>query len=239
MGKPATGNDEKLAVAERALEHTFADRDLLRTALTHPSATDERDPAAYYERLEFLGDAIVGFVIADEVFRRFPTMAEGGMTRIKISIVSGSTLAAVAAELGLADALIVGESERGTGGRGLASALENVFEALTAALFLDAGLDAAKEWVLRTLGPLIVEDVALHPDNTKSTLQEILQAHGATPGYRIVREQGPPHDRTFFAEAHLGDRKLGKGSGRSKKEAEMDAARDALDRLASGEIEPV
>ncbi|MBI5231636.1 MAG: ribonuclease III [Coriobacteriales bacterium] len=224
---------ERLEIAERATGHVFADRELLRQALTHPSAVDERDPSAYYERLEFLGDAILGFLIADDVYTRFPQMAEGGMTRIKISLVSGGTLAAVAGELGLADALILGDSERGTGGRGMASALENVYEALTAALYLDAGMDVAREWVLRTLGPLIAEDAANQPDNPKSLLQELLQARGSIPRYRIAGEQGPPHDRTFFAEVTVEGELRGAGSGRSKKEAEMAAAATALAELQS------
>lgn len=232
--RPESGpsDDARLSIAEAAVGHAFADRDLLRRALTHPSATDERDPGANYERLEFLGDAIVGFAIADEVYARFPDMPEGGMTRIKISVVSGTALATVAAELGLADAIIFGESERGTGGRGMSSALENVYEALTAALYLDAGLDVARAWIGRTLGPLIAEDVAHQPDNAKSRLQELLQSQGLVPDYNIVDEVGPPHDRVFTARVDVESRTLGEGSGRSKKEAEMAAAAVALDTLS-------
>src|SRR5664279_1948543 len=155
---PALPPDLALAVAERATDHRFTNRELLRRALTHPSAVEDRDPDAYYERLEFLGDSVLGFVIAEEIYRRFPAMPEGGMTRIRVSVVSGTTLGRVAGELGLAEAIVFGESERGTGGRGLSSALENVYEALTAALYLDAGLDAARAWVLSTLGSRILED---------------------------------------------------------------------------------
>ncbi len=139
--EPVERNDEaRIALAEKILGRTFTDRELLRLALTHPSAV-ENGVEGFYERLEFLGDSVLGFIISEEAFRRFPDMREGGMTRIKVSLVAGSVLSAVARDLGLADALIVGDSERGTGGRGLTSALENTYEALTAAIYLDAGLD--------------------------------------------------------------------------------------------------
>lgn len=221
----------RLELAEEILGHRFSDRGLLRQALTHPSAIEGRDPQAYYERLEFLGDSIVGFVIAEEVYRRFPGMPEGGMTRIKISVVAGATLAEVAGELGLGSALIVGESERGTGGRGLTSALENVYEALTAALYLDGGLDIARGWILGTLGPCISEEAALTPENPKSLLQELTQAKGLAPVYRLVAEEGPPHKRTFTCAVEIDGEVVGEGSGQTKKEAQAAAAAAALEKL--------
>lgn len=222
---------QRLTLAEGIMGHVFADQQLLRSALTHPSAVEAKDPALYYERLEFLGDSVVGLFIAEEAYRRFPELAEGGLTRIKVSVVAGSVLAGVASDLGLADALIVGRSERGTGRRGLASALENAYEALTAALYLDAGPEAARDWVHRTLGPLISAEAAGSPENPKSLLQELLQARGDTPVYEIHGEQGPPHDRTFTAVVQVADKVLGTGVGRTKKEAEAQAAAAALHRL--------
>lgn len=221
--------------AERILRRTFTDRELLRRALTHPSAVEDTDADGFYERLEFLGDSVLDFIIAEETFRRFPTMREGGMTRIKVSLVAGSVLSNVARDLGLLDALIVGESERGTGGRGLNSALENAYEALTAALYLDGGLDAAREWVLRTLGPLITEDVATTPENPKSRLQEFVQARGESPVYETSAIDGPPHDRTFVVTVDVGGVRLGEGTGRTKREAEAAAATVALAALAAAE----
>jgi len=222
-----------LAVAEQATGHKFSDRELLRRALTHPSAVEDRDPDAYYERLEFLGDSILGFIVAEEIYRRFPDMPEGGMTRIRVSVVAGTVLGRVAADLGLADAIVFGESERGTGGRGMSSALENVYEALTAALYLDAGLDAARAWVLRTVGPLITARAAENPENPKSALQELTQAHGDAPAYRVISQNGPPHQRTFTAAVEVGGKVLGEGTGHSKKEAEAAAAEAALAHLQS------
>jgi len=222
---------ERLAVAEKVLGHSFTDRELLQRALTHPSAGDVHDPSSYYERLEFLGDSVIGFVIAEELYRRYPTMPEGGLTRIKVSVVAGSVMAAVAADLGLANALILGESEMGTGGRGLNSALENAFEALAAALYLDAGMDEASSWILRTLGPLISEETATSPENPKSALQEIVQAQGQTPVYRMLGHEGPPHERVFRSVVEVDGVALGEGVGRTKKEAEAQAAAAAIAAL--------
>jgi len=220
-----------MAIAERILGHTFTDRELLRRALTHPSAVEEKDPSLYYERLEFLGDSILGFLIAEDLFERFPQMPEGGMTRVKVSVVAGTVLSGVAEELGLADALILGESERGTGRRGLASALENTYEALIAALYLDDGLPAARSWVMSTLGPLISEGAAHAPENPKSLLQEMVQSRGEVVTYRIEAAEGPPHERVFTSVVEIAGVECGSGSGRSKKEAEAAAAKAALETL--------
>jgi ribonuclease-3 len=225
-------NARRIQLTESVLGHKFRDKDLVLRALTHPSAVEERDPDAYYERLEFLGDSIVGFLIAEELYRRFPSMDEGGLTRIRVSVVSRSALARVAADLGLADAIVVGQSELGTGGRGLRSALGNVYEALVAALYLDAGMAAARDWVLATLGPLISEDVAASLENPKSELQERLQARGETPVYRLVSQEGPPHARTFTVEVVVAGAAMGSGSGRTKKEAEAAAAAAAIAQFA-------
>lgn len=223
--------EARLSLAEKLIGHRFSDRELLQQALTHPSACEEKDPSRYYERLEFLGDSVLGFLIAEEVYRRFPGMPEGGMTRIKVSIVAGSVLASVAEELGLSDCLILGESVRGSGSRGMTSALENAFEAVTAALYLDAGLEVTRAWVRRTLAPLINADSASTPESPKSLLQEVLQAGGSAPTYRIVEVSGPPHDRTFTAVAEVDGSVIGRGCGRSKKEAEAVAAAAALEGL--------
>lgn len=227
------GRDDEasVALAEKILGRTFNDRELLRLAITHPSAAETGDTDGFYERLEFLGDSILGFIICEEAFKRFPQMREGGMTRIKVSLVAGNVLSSVARELGLADVIIVGQSERGTGGRGLNSALENAYEALTAALYLDGGIDAAREWVLRTLGPLITEAAASTPENPKSLLQELVQARGQSVTYKTLSEEGPPHDRTFSVRVEIEGAPLGEGRGRTKREAEAAAAFAALAAL--------
>jgi ribonuclease-3 len=228
---PDGGIDDKIAFAQRVTQHEFADTDLLVQALTHPSALTDRSAQARYERLEFLGDSVIGFIVAEEAFGRFPDMTEGGMTRIKISVVNGRVMSEVADEMGLADAIVVGESFIATGSRGLRSVLENTFEALTGALYLDAGLDATREWVLRTLGPLIDPACADVPENPKSALQEICQARGEAPTYEITGQAGPPHDRSFWAEVSINDEVIGTGEGRTKREAEARAAQAALESL--------
>lgn len=232
---PAAPRDDsfRLELAENIIGRRFKDRELLRCALTHPSAVEGTDADAFNERLEFLGDSLLGFIIAEETFSLFPSMREGGMTRIKVSLVAGAVLSNVARELGLLDTLIVGESERGTGGRGLNSALENAYEALTAAIYLDGGIDAAREWVLRTLGPLITENVASTPESSKSHLQELVQARGDNAVYHTLAAEGPPHDRTFSVSVEVAGTTLGEGTGRTKREAEANAASAAVAALSA------
>ncbi len=217
--------------AEQLLGYTFTDKGLLETALTHPSAAMRTPTSFNYERLEFLGDSVLGFIVADEIFGRFDDLEEGGLTRVKVSLVSGSSLSRVADALGIGELIIFGESEAGTHGRGLHSALENVYEALVAALYLDGGLDVARAWVLDTLGPHIDRDAAAEPESPKSTLQEHLQAKGKAPAYRIIAESGPPHARTFKAAVSVDGMQLACGEGRSKKAAEAAAAAAAIARL--------
>ena len=130
---------EKLALAEKILDHEFTDRKLLRSAITHPSAVEGEPVSASYERLEFLGDSILGSVVALALFRTYPDFDEGKLTRLKVSLVSGMTLSDVGQELGIDQIIVFGASETGTGARGLHSALENVYESLVGALYLDAG----------------------------------------------------------------------------------------------------
>ncbi|MEG0503964.1 MAG: ribonuclease III [Raoultibacter sp.] len=223
---------EKLERIEEILDYHFSQPDLILAAITHPSATEGRSVKFSYERLEFLGDSILGAIVATTAFHRFHDLDEGGLTRIKVALVSGSSLSDVAAELGFADIIVFGSSETGTGKRGLHSALENVYEAIVAALYLDGGLPAATAFVERTLIPRMAEGMASEPENPKSALQEKLQEDGITPTYKLVETQGPPHDRTFVAQVFAGTQGLARGTGRTKKEAESQAAKSTLARLS-------
>ncbi len=223
---------EKLARAEEIVQHRFARPEILLAAITHPSANEGRAVKYSYERLEFLGDSILGALVADRVFETYHDIDEGGLTRIKVALVSGTSLSQVGRELGLSDVIFFGSSERGTGKRGLTSALENVYEALVAALFIDGGMDCARVFVERTLIPRMSIDMAKEPENPKSLLQEKLQVGGITPTYRLVKTQGPPHDRTFVSQVFAGSHGLAQGSGRTKKEAESQAAKSTLARLS-------
>ena len=224
---------EKLDKAEKILGHEFSDRSLLLTALTHPSAAEGHSISDSYARLEFLGDSILGAIVSYEAYHAYPNLDEGGLTRIKVSLVSGASLSEVGKELGLADCIFFGSSERGTGRRGLHSALENVYESLVASLFLDGGINAAASFVKRTLIVRMSEEMAKEPENPKSVLQERLQEDGITPTYRLVETQGPPHDRTFVTQVFVGVKSIAKGVGRTKKESESQAAKSALEILGS------
>ena len=219
---------QQLERAQELLGYRFNDEELLRAALTHPSAAEGQEVKHSYERLEFLGDSLLGAFVAREAFLRYRRLDEGGLTRIKVSLVSGSSLARLAESMGLGEVIIFGSSETGTGKRGMHSALENVYEAMVAAILLDGGPQEAYIFVKRTLFPLMDESMAHEPENPKSTLQELLQAHRVTPTYEIIETQGPPHDRLFVAQVLAATVPLATGTGHSKKEAEASAARAAL-----------
>ena len=207
------------------------DAETFLLSLTHRSYAFENPGVEHNERLEFLGDSILGAIVAAIAFHRFHDLDEGGLTRIKVALVSGASLSDVADRLGFADVIVFGSSETGTGKRGLHSALENVYEAVVAALYLDGGIGAAQEFVERTLIPRMSLDMAREPENPKSALQEKLQEDGITPTYKLVETQGPPHDRTFVAQVFAGTQGLARGTGRTKKEAEQSAARCALEQM--------
>lgn len=234
MSDIAEEQKKKLARAQDILGYRFENPSILLAAITHPSATEGKPVKFSYERLEFLGDSILGAIVANEAFHAYPELDEGGLTRIKVALVSGTSLASVAEKLGFADVIVFGSSERGTGRRGLHSALENVYEAVVAALFLDSGIEAAQAFVNRTLIPKMSLDMAKEPENPKSALQEKLQEEGITPTYKLVETQGPPHDRTFISQVFAGMKALASGMGRTKKEAESQAAKAALDKFDFG-----
>lgn len=221
----------KLMGAQKLLDYRFKNGQLLLSAITHPSATEGKSVTYSYERLEFLGDSILGAIVAATSFHRYHELNEGGLTRIKVALVSGASLSEVAARLGFADIIVFGSSETGTGKRGLHSALENVYEAVVAALYLDGGIDAARRFVESTLIPRMSLDMAREPENPKSALQEKLQEGGITPTYKLLEMQGPPHDRTFVAQVFAGSQGMARGTGRTKKEAESQAAKSTLARL--------
>ena len=230
---PQSAAAERIEHIERICNHTFANRELITAAITHPSAVEHLPVSASYERLEFLGDSILGAIVATDLFERFRDMDEGKLTRLKISLVSGKTLSRVSEELGIGECIVFGESEKGTGARGLQAALENVYESVVGALYLDGGYDVTHEFVSRTLGPHMVPELAERPVSPKSRLQEITQREmRCAPEYRLEGEQGPAHSPTFTSVVLVEGRRVGRGMGSSKKEAESVAAADAIARLA-------
>ena len=230
---PQLTEKQRIQHIEDITGHHFASRDLVVAAITHPSAVEHLPVSASYERLEFLGDSILGAIVATDLFERFGSMDEGELTRLKISLVSGKMLSVVAADLGIGDCIVFGESEKGTGARGLHSALENVYESVVGALYLDGGYDVTHDFVRRTLGPHMAPELAERPESPKSRLQEITQRElRCAPEYKLEGEEGPAHAPTFTSVALVAGRRVGRGSGPSKKEAESEAAADAIKRLA-------
>ena len=222
---------------ERLVGYRFRDPGLLEHALTHTSRANEDVSGGVIdnESLEFLGDAVLGFAIADILFRRFPDRDEGWKSKIKAALVSTVSLAHLAEQLGLGDHLLLGRGEEKTGGRRKHALLADGYEALIAAIYLDGGVDAATTFIARQFAELI--DEAREPTggvmrDFKSALQERVQSGGdPLPEYVVVGETGPDHHKTFHVEVRVAGRPLAEAVGRSKKEAEQEAARLALERL--------
>ena len=222
---------------EARIDYRFKDRGLLEHALTHKSraAEDISGGVADNESLEFLGDAVLGLVVADALFRQYPTYDEGQKSKIKASVVSTQALARQAEEIRLGDHLILGRGEEKTGGRFKQALLADAYEALIAAIYLDGGIEAAETFLRRELKEAIDAGAARNfvGQDYKSALQERVQALGRPlPEYRIAGEAGPDHRKIFSIEVVVGGEVLGAASGKAKKEAEQEAARLALERLS-------
>jgi ribonuclease-3 len=220
-------SDESVAAA---LGHRFADLGLLRRALTHRSHEPEVAGGPSNERLEFLGDAVLGMVIAEELYVGW-SLSEGEMAKVRAAVVNETSLAGVARRIGIGSGLRLGRGEESTGGREKASILADAMEAVIGAVYLDGGLDAARRVILADWRPLISERAA-DPGRRdyKTRLQEALARHGLTPIYS-VEGSGPDHRRSFTAEVEVQGRRLGRGTGTSKKRAQQQAARRALEEL--------
>lgn len=218
--------DPERRAIERCLGFRFSDPELLVRALTHSSAKTETSPSN--ERLEFLGDAVIGLVVSHFLFVAFPEQDEGELTRLKSVVVSEPSLAEEARRLGLDEAVEVG---KGIPRAGIPSSiLANVFEAVVGAILLDGGIEAARRFILTNLASSFEMVVgARHARNWKSLLQQLTQrSSGTTPTYQVLGAVGPEHGKEFDVAAIVEGRPLGSGRGRSKKEAEQEAARAAL-----------
>lgn len=220
---------------EERLGYAFGSPELLIKALTHKSYTNEnRDEGAEHnERLEFLGDTVLDFIISDLLMDICPDSPEGELSRLRSMIVSEANLSRVARKLDFGPYLLLGKGEDLTGGRDKSSLLANALEALIAALYMDGGLDAAHGFIRREFEPEMREIAASgQTSDWKTDLQEYCQSHfGTLPLYTVTGESGPDHQKVFDVEITAGGETLGNGSGRSKKEAEQNAARAALDKL--------
>ena len=235
--------EKQRALAERlqqSVGYTFKQPELLKTALTHRSSAYEEgtEPVNSYERLEFLGDALLGWLVSDWLYRDDAQAPEGVLSRRRQAVVRTSSLAAAAERLGLGEAMHLGRGEERSGGRSKPSLLADAFEAMLGAIYLDGGVRAARSFVRRSLAPVLKETRGAQwtPDDYKTRLQEAVQAElRLTPRYRIVSRTGPDHAVEFESEVAVGDRLLGRGSGSSRKSAEQAAARRALLALADTE----
>jgi len=233
-------DDDRAERAMTALGVVFRDPDLLRLSLVHRSWLNDlgADAAATVvasnERLEFLGDALLGLITADWLYRRFPDLPEGNLTSYRVALVRTETLAEWAIGFGLPDLIYLARGEVGSGGEVRPRILAGAFEAILGAIYLDRGIRVARQFICALLdadSDRVIDDSETM--NYKGRLQELIQdRERLTPGYQTVSVSGPDHAHTFVVEAVLGDRILGAGSGSNKRAAEQDAARDALERLS-------
>ena len=221
---------------EAAIGYHFHNITLLQNALTHSSYANERwhNSLLSNERLEFLGDSVLGMLVADYLFRTFPNRPEGELTRMRADMVCEQTLANVAGRIGLGSHLLLGKGEEQGGGRTRNSILADAVESVIAASFLDGGMDAAKQFIQKFI--LVEVPVKkLHNVDYKTGLQELVQQKkNQVLTYALVGESGPDHDKHFEVEVSLNGRVVGLGSGSSKKRAEQDAARAAIEALFPG-----
>ncbi len=225
-----------LATLQRALGISFNDPFLLEQALVHSSHINENPGFApnSNERLEFLGDAVLGLIVAEKLYHDFPYSTEGEMTRLRAALVCRDTLARVARAVRLGDCLYLGKGEEAGGGRHKLANLAGALEAVIAAIFLDQGLASARNFILELLDKELQKVASQGAEiDYKSQLQELIQARQQlTPIYRAIEAVGPEHEKQFTAEVKIGDTVMGKGSGKSKKMAETEAARSALQQLS-------
>jgi ribonuclease-3 len=223
----------ELATLQSELGIVFQDPLLLQQALTHRSYLNENPdfPLPSNERLEFLGDALLGFVVAEKLHSDLPHLWEGALTVLRAALVCNETLARIASSFHLGDYLNLGRGEEMSGGRSRQSNLSSALEAVIGAILVDQGFDVAKEFVLGLLDGMVVKITQEESTRDyKSKLQMLVQAEQrTTPVYRIVEEKGPAHDKIFTAEVVVGDSVLGRGSGKGKRAAEQKAAQEALE----------
>lgn len=215
---------------EKKIGYEFKDKSLLKRALTHSSYANERGTGLDNERLEFLGDSVLGFITAEYLFEHYKNKQEGELTKKRAYAVCEKTLFEYAEKIQLGDMILLGKGEEHTGGRHRPSVVSDAFEALIAAIYLDGGIENAKNFVTPFI-QLSSEETPVFKDY-KSTLQEVLQQNPTEKfEYIVVGESGPDHDKEFIVEIHMNSNVIGSGKGRSKKKAEQEAAKSALELM--------
>ena len=218
---------------QERIAHRFRNKDLLERALTHKSYANENRVLSHNERLEFLGDAVLNLVISEYLMNNCPDSTEGDLSRLRAAVVSEPALSLIAREMGLGSYLLLGKGEEQTGGRDKDSLLANSLEALIAAVYLDAGHEAVALFVIRYFEDLIKKTCTSRGSlDYKTELQELCQERLKTlPEYRVVSETGPDHKKQFTVELMIKSEVRGRGTGRSKKDAEQKAAKEAIESL--------
>ena len=221
----------KLENFENEIEYKFKNIELLKTAFTHTSYANERKISSN-EKLEFLGDAILEFVVSDYLYANYKKLKEGEMTKVRATVVCEESLHQVALKYHFDDLLYLGKGEKISGGNHKKAILADSVEAVIAAIFLDSGLEDAKKFILENLKEAIEQaSKSVGQKDYKTVLQEKLQKHGTVHiEYSIIKEEGPDHDKTFVAEVKCNGKQLAVGQGNTKKQAEMEAARVALEK---------
>lgn len=228
--------EDTVSELESKIGYTFSQKETIKTAVTHSSYANERkaQKLKYNERTEFLGDSVLSLVISEYLFSRYPDLPEGELTVTRAKIVCESSLARCSSDINLGKYLLLGKGEEATGGRKKISVLSDAFEALIGALYIDGGFNTARDFILKQMEHIIKSCVSgkLFYD-FKTQLQELVQQKGEQNiVYRIVREEGPDHNKTFVTEVLVNQVVLGLGEGHSKKESEQNAAKDALDKIS-------
>lgn len=218
---------------EKALAYTFKDINYLKTGLTHSSYANEyKRNLKSNERQEFLGDAVLSIIVSDYIYKNCPKLPEGELTKLRATLVCEKSLAAYARSIHLGDYLLLSRGEKHSNGQDRPSILADAFEAVIAAIYLDGGMEEARKFVLRFVVPDIKNAKPTRFKDYKTSLQEIIQKNPEERlEYAIVGESGPDHNKHFVVEVHLNSNVIGKGGGKSKKEAEQQAAREALELM--------
>lgn len=235
FSKITSEEKKQLRAVEKRISYSFKKKEILRRALTHKSYANERrwEASQHNERLEFLGDAVLELAVSEFLMERFPDYSEGELSKLRAGIVNERQLTELAREIELGTYLYLGRGEEQTSGREKSSLLADTYEALLGGIYLDGGYKKVKKIIHRQYARLLDKTPVQHfYRDYKTDLQERSQAQfRSIPRYRLAGERGPDHSKTFEVELYIRDRLMGRGSGRSKKEAEQAAAREALDEL--------
>ena len=215
---------------EEKLGYSFKDKSLLELALTHSSFANENKLKKNNERFEFLGDSVLGFVTAEYLFTEFKNRPEGEMTKLRAAVVCEKSLFKFAEQIDLGKYILLGRGEDSTGGRNRPSVVSDAFEAIIAAIYIDGGIEAVKPYILRFIKDAVKRETSFK-DNKSLLQEEIQKVKGNSLAYEEVGEEGPDHDKNFVFRVKLNGEVIGEGKGKSKKEAEQNAAGNALNKL--------